>query len=126
MNYAQQVVKHSEKLDRSFTNSSHFLRLAYSMHERTGLVSIPVEMEKFEKFSWRKAEARWVRVLNDWWVPPPDDAEDRVREFLQFALRSYRRSLPPSEQNPSPRSPIHLRKHWTVLSLRRQSDVSED
>lgn len=115
MNYAQQVVRHAEKLDRSFTNSDHFLRLAYSMHERTELVSVLVEMKEFDKFSWRKAAARWVRVLNDWWVAPPADAVDRVREFLQFALHSYRRfrktAVPGQQREVKRQIAREVRKH---------------
>ncbi|MCZ6678033.1 MAG: hypothetical protein O7E52_12360 [Candidatus Poribacteria bacterium] len=89
MNYVQKIVKRSDKLDRYFLRSSHFLRLAYSMNERTGLVSVPIEMEKFEKFSWRDAEARRVQVLEEWWKPTPEDAQDRMREFVAFISRNY-------------------------------------
>jgi hypothetical protein len=89
MNYVQKIVKQPDKLDRYFLRSSHFLRLVYSMNERTGLVSVPIEIDEFEKFSWRNAQPYRVKVLEDWWGLPPPDAQDRVREFLEFASRRY-------------------------------------
>ena len=59
------------------------------MNERMGLVSIPIEIDEFEKFSWRNAQPHRVKVLEDWWELPPPDTQDRVREFLEFASRRY-------------------------------------
>ena len=89
MDYVQKIVKHPDRLDRYFLQSTHFLRLPYSLNERTGRVSVPIEMDAFEQFSWRDAEARRVQVLDDWWRPPPEDAPDRMREFLDFTSRRY-------------------------------------
>ncbi len=65
MDYVQKIVKHSDRLDRYFLQSTYFLRLPYSLNERTGRVSVPMEMDAFEQFSWRDAEVHRVQVLDD-------------------------------------------------------------
>ena len=87
MQFVGKVVKHSEKLDRSFTSSAHFLRLAYSINEKTGLVSLPVKLDEFDYFSWQEARIEEVKVVNNWWGRVPADAQERISEFLQFALQ---------------------------------------
>ena len=89
MDYVQKIIKHPEKLDRYFLKSNHFLRLAYSMNERTGLVSVPISIDEFERFSWHKAETFRVDVLEDWWRTPPEDAQERMQKLLDFTARSH-------------------------------------
>ncbi|MBM3234997.1 hypothetical protein FJZ31_01730 [Candidatus Poribacteria bacterium] len=86
MQFVGSVVKHSEKLDRSFTSPAHFLRLAYSINEKTGLVSLPVRLEEFDNFFWQEAKLEEVKVIDDWWGMVPADAQERMSEFLKFAL----------------------------------------
>jgi hypothetical protein len=86
MQFVGSVVKHSEKLDRSFTSPAHFLRLAYSINEKTGLVSLPVRLEEFDNFFWQDAKLEEVKVIDDWWGTAPADAQERMSEFLKFAL----------------------------------------
>ena len=90
MDYAQKIVGYPERLDRYFLQSSHFLRLPYSLNERTGLVSLPIMMDEFEQFSWQKARVENVQtVLEDWFEPPPEDAPERVRALVKFAEQQY-------------------------------------
>ena len=89
MDYVQKIIKHPEKLDRYFLKSNHFLRLAYSMNERTGLVSVPISIDEFERFSWQNAETFRVDALEDWWRTPPEDAQERMQKLLDFTARSY-------------------------------------
>ena len=86
MQFVGSVVKHAEKLDRSFTSPAHFLRLAYSINEKTGLVSLPVRLEEFNNFFWQEARLEEVKVVDDWWGMVPADAQERMGEFLKFAL----------------------------------------
>ncbi|MFQ6043479.1 MAG: hypothetical protein ACE5PV_21705, partial [Candidatus Poribacteria bacterium] len=86
MQFVSSVVKHAAKLDRSFTSPAHFLRLAYSINEKTGLVSLPIRLEEFDNFSWQEAKLENVKVIDDWWGMVPADTQERMSEFLQFAL----------------------------------------
>jgi len=86
MQFVSSVVKHVEKLDRSFTSPAHFLRLAYSINEKTGLVSLPIRLEEFNNFFWQAARLEEVKVVDDWWGIVPADVQERMSEFLQFAL----------------------------------------
>jgi hypothetical protein len=87
MQFVSKIVKHAEKLDRSFTSSAHFLRLAYSINEKTGLVSLPIKLEEFDYFSWQEARLEEVKVVDNWWGKVPADAQERMGEFLKFALQ---------------------------------------
>ena len=86
MQFVGSVVKHAEKLDRSFISPAHFLRLAYSINEKTGLVSLPIRLEEFDNFFWQEARLEEVKVVDDWWGMVPADAQERMSEFLKFAL----------------------------------------
>jgi len=87
MQFVGTVVKQAQKLDRSFTSPAHFLRLAYSINEKTGLVSLPIRLEEFDNFFWQEAKIEEVKVIDDWWGMVPADAQERMSKFLQFALR---------------------------------------
>jgi len=50
-------------IDTSFSSPTHFLRLPYSVHERTGLVSIPLSKEEFYDFKPKMAEIPNVEVV---------------------------------------------------------------
>jgi len=50
-------------IDTSFSSPAHFLRLPYSVHERTGLVSIPLSKEEFYNFKPKMAEIPNVEVV---------------------------------------------------------------
>ncbi len=86
MQFVSGVVKQAQKLDRSFTNPGHFLRLAYSINESTGLVSLPIRLEEFDNFFWQDAKIENVKVVEDWWGVVPVDAQERMGKFLKFAL----------------------------------------
>lgn len=83
MKFVGKLVK-GERLDRSFTNPSHFLRLAYSINENTGLVSIPIPIEDFDHFAWNNAKPENVEVLEGWWGYAPVDAQERMKGLLDF------------------------------------------
>lgn len=43
-------MKGTGKLDLSFRDPKHFLRMPYALHERTGLVSLPLTRDQFDNF----------------------------------------------------------------------------
>lgn len=43
-------MRSSNRLDLSFRDPQHFLRMPYAMHERTGLVSLPLTPAEFDAF----------------------------------------------------------------------------
>ena len=48
--FRKQIIK-QPCLDRSFCGPGHFLRMPYSLNENTGLVSVPVRDEDYDRFS---------------------------------------------------------------------------
>lgn len=89
LDFFREQIKEPKLLDGSFRNSSHFLRLAYSLNENTGLASIPIGIDDFDRFSWQSAYPDSVVVLEDWW-DIPDDAQERTESLIEFALGEKR------------------------------------
>jgi hypothetical protein len=56
------IVRGASYLDLSFRHPQHFLRMPYALHERTGLVSLPLTMEEYEHFTPEMARPENVTV----------------------------------------------------------------
>jgi hypothetical protein len=69
--YAWVVEQCGVAVDGSFGGEHHFLRLPYSLNERTGLVSLPLSREEYDDFELEMAEAPRVRV-EEWWFATED------------------------------------------------------
>ncbi len=93
LDYANKHVKGRGHLDMSFRNADHFLRLAYSLNERAGRVSVPIDPDRYEDFNPRQAEVGSAKVLRDWWAVP-SDAPERTREMIRFILEKRTISAP--------------------------------
>jgi len=78
-------IKVPRYLDTSFHIQEHFLRLAYSLNEMTGLVSLPIDVYKFDQFQPSNAKPSIVKPLNGWWSIPKD-APQRMEEFINAVL----------------------------------------
>jgi len=89
LDFFKEQIKEPRLLDGSFRNSSHFLRLAYSLNENTGLASIPIEIDSYDRFSWESAYPESVVVLEDWWNIP-DDAQERTESLIEFVFGEKR------------------------------------
>ncbi len=50
------------RLDLSFQFPQHFLRMPYALHERTGLVSLPLTLNEFDDFTPEQARPEVVTV----------------------------------------------------------------
>jgi hypothetical protein len=79
-------IKEPRYLDTSFHLQEHFLRLAYSLNEMTGLVSIPIDVHQFDHFQPSDARPAMVKPLNGWWSIPKD-APQRMEKFINVVLR---------------------------------------
>jgi hypothetical protein len=55
-------LRHSGRLDLSFRHPQHFLRMPYALHERTGLVSLPLTVEEYDAFTPEMARPENVTV----------------------------------------------------------------
>jgi len=88
LEYIKGVIRHPEHLGLSFLSEDHFLRLAYSFNENTGLVSVPILPEEYESFSRNLALPENVRVIPSWWANYPEDAQYNLESFLNQALYS--------------------------------------
>ncbi|MFC1714983.1 hypothetical protein ACFL6S_15045 [Candidatus Poribacteria bacterium] len=77
-------------LDGPNWKPEHFLRLAYSIHELGGKVSMPIEPEEFDSFNPEKARIENAVVMGNWWCIP-EDAAERGREFVERVLQNYPR-----------------------------------
>ena len=89
LDFFKEQIKEPKLLDGSFRNSNHFLRLAYSLNENTGLASVPIEIDDFDRFSWQSAYPESVVVSEDWWNIP-DDAQERTESLIDFAFGEKR------------------------------------
>jgi len=83
MNVIRRKVNQPRYIDMSFHNPNHFLRMAYSLNEKYGLVSVPIPIEQYDSFSPRLAQPDNVAVNLDWWQIP-DDATERTKELLRI------------------------------------------
>jgi len=93
-------------LDGANWNPDHFLRLAYSIHELGGKVSMPINPREFNSFHPNKARIENVVVMENWWQIP-EDAAERGREFVYLVLQNYPRLVsvpekPKHEWKPPP------------------------
>jgi len=75
------------KVDEELSTDDHLLRLPYSLHERTGLVSLPIDPARYDEFRPEMAEVRNVRVEDAWFRTDDFEAKrDGMRRMLQEAL----------------------------------------
>ncbi|MBD3182158.1 hypothetical protein GF312_07695 [Candidatus Poribacteria bacterium] len=85
-------LKQPKTLDRSFRNPRHFLRMPYSLNESTGLVSLPLDIEQYSRFSWEMARPEFAQVKDNWW-PVYDDSCDGMRELIEIVI-GQRKHIP--------------------------------
>ena len=78
-------IKSPRTLDGSFRNPSHFLRMPYSLNENTGLVSLPIRVEEYDRFSWEMARPERAEVMKDWWGSISEDAPERTEALIEMA-----------------------------------------
>jgi hypothetical protein len=86
LDFFRKQIKQPNALDGSFRNPSHFLRMPYSLNEYTGLVSVPIRVEDYDRFSWEMARPEGVVVMADWWDHIPEDASERTETLIKMAL----------------------------------------
>ena len=79
------------RIDTSFSSPSHFLRLPYSVHEGTGLVSIPLTKDTFYKFRPRMAEIPNVEVADKLYEITKQTTEN-LRNLIDEATKSSKES----------------------------------
>ncbi len=85
--FVRKNMKRPNTLDMSFLNSSrHYLRLAYSVHEHTGRVSLPILPRDYDSFTPGMAHIQNVVVMEDWWHIP-EDAGERGAELVLYLSR---------------------------------------
>ncbi|MEM5802315.1 MAG: hypothetical protein QXQ18_02950 [Candidatus Aenigmatarchaeota archaeon] len=67
----------------------HLIRLPYSLHEKTLLVSVPIKYENLEKFEKEYAKPEKVKIDEKFLVPKYDkkDAEGLIIEALDWAAK---------------------------------------
>lgn len=105
-------------LDGPGWKPDHFLRLAYSIHELSGKVSMPIKPEEFDSFNPDKARIENAVVMENWWHIP-EDAAERGREFVERVMENYPRLVsgigkPKSEHKwRPPEIPRKLRQIFT-------------
>ena len=88
LEFLRKRIKDPKTLDGSFRSPGHFLRMPYSLNENTGMVSLPIRVEDYDRFSWKMAHPDSVEVMEDWWFLPdiPEDAPERTEALIQMAL----------------------------------------
>ncbi len=79
-------LKEPRYLDTSFHMPNHFLRLAYSVNENTGLVSLPFDVSDYDRFDPSQANPKNVRPLPGWWSFPKG-AQRQMEDFIRSVMR---------------------------------------
>lgn len=87
-NVVSNKLKEPKYLDKSFYMYDHYLRLAYSINENTGLVSLPFDVNDFDKFDPVMARPERVMPLQGWWNIPKD-ASERMSDFIQYIVKGH-------------------------------------
>jgi hypothetical protein len=90
IDYASRHVRGKGHLDMSFRNTGHFLRMAYSINENAGGVSVPIYPDPqnphaYDDFTPERAKIENVKIIKDWWAVP-EDAPERTIEMIKFVL----------------------------------------
>ena len=83
MNLIRRKVSRPSYIDMSFHSFNHFLRMAYSLNEQHGMVSVPIPIEQYDSFSPRLAQPDNIIVNLNWWQAP-DDAIERTETLLKL------------------------------------------
>jgi len=87
--FARKRMKRPTSLDMSFlTASRHYLRLAYSIHEATGKVSLPIHPKDYDSFTPDMAHIQNVVVMEDWWHIPEDAGKYGEELMLYLSKRN--------------------------------------
>jgi len=85
--FARKHMKRSNLLDMSFlTASRHYLRLAYSINEHTGRLSLPIQTTDYDSFTPSMAQIQNVVVMEDWW-DIPENAGEYGEELMSYLAR---------------------------------------
>ena len=80
---ASRALLSARRMDLSFREGTHYLRMPYALHERTGLVSLPLTLEEYDAFDPEMAR-----------VPSRgDDVVDDVGRILEVMAESCHRIL---------------------------------
>ena len=88
--FARKQMRRPNQLDMSFlTSARHYLRLAYSIHEHTGKVSLPISLQEYDSFDPAMAWPQNVEVMQNWWHIPEDAGECGRELILYLARRRY-------------------------------------
>jgi hypothetical protein len=82
----KKLLREPKYLDTSFHVYDHYLRLAYSINENTGLVSLPFDPKDFDNFDPISARPDRVMPIQNWWSIPKD-ASERMREFIGYVMK---------------------------------------
>jgi len=82
----KKILKEPRYLDTSFHMHDHFLRLAYSVNENTGLVSLPFDVQNYDRFDPAQAQPKNVTPLHNWWSLPKN-APERMQDFIRYVMR---------------------------------------
>ena len=77
-------------LDLVLVSPRHLFRMPYSLHEKTALASMVIDLEDLEKFDMTDAEPMKVKIKN--FMPSCEEAE--AREFVLQALDWYSQNKP--------------------------------
>jgi hypothetical protein len=59
---ASRMLHSAKRMDLSFHKGTHYLRMPYALHERTGLVSLPLTPEEYDTFDPEMARPENVRI----------------------------------------------------------------
>jgi hypothetical protein len=59
---ASRMLLNARRMDLTFREGTHYLRMPYALHERTGLVSLPLTLDEYDAFDPEMARPENVTV----------------------------------------------------------------
>lgn len=82
-------------LDLVLVSPRHLFRAPYSLHEKTALSSIVLEIDKLDNFDMKDADPLKIINIKDFY---PDAKEGEAKEFVMRALDWYSENAPKEEE----------------------------
>ena len=114
----KRLIKEPRYLDTSFHIQTHFLRLAYSLNENTGLVSLPFHASQYDSFKSSDAQPPNIKPLAGWWSIPKD-APKRMEEFINAVLQR-KVIVSTAVAGTIPRQGVPRKAEWDIIRAKRR------
>jgi len=70
-------------IDSKLISSRHMIRSIYSLNEKSGLVSVPINPNKIKQFNIKKAKIENIEIEHNFFTPEKSNPEEAKQLFIQ-------------------------------------------